>query len=118
MCESLSSGASLATVRRVDPPRPVLVDVHMLLGSREDAFRLDTVPLSVKSFGLNIFTTDTPGLLHAWAQTTRRAWLAHVSFLVSTGDGRAQLSICQWCPARCVTALDPAGSSPSSVSRR
>ena len=90
------------TLRRADPPRPVLINVNMLFGSRDDAFRLDTVPLSVKTAGLNVFTDSTPGLLHAWAQTTRRAWLAQVSFEVATGDGKAVLSVCQWCPARAV----------------
>lgn len=115
MCDSLSAKATLATLRRVNPARPVLIDVHMILGSPDDAFRLDTVPLSVKTFGLKVFTTDNPGLLHAWAQTTRRTWLAHVSFEISTGDGRAQLSVCQWCPAQAVTALDPCRARPSSA---
>ncbi len=107
MFDYLSADETVATRRRYDPPRPVLVDVHMLLGSRDDAFRLDTVPLAVKSYGLNIFTFDTPGLLHAWAQTTRRAWLAQVSFEVTTGNGQARLNLCQWCPARAIKAVPP-----------
>lgn len=105
MFDFLDSAAARPTLRLVDPPRPVLVDVNMLLGSRDDAFRLDTVPLSVKTAGLNVFSGNTSGLLHAWAQTTRRAWLAQVSFEVITGDGRARLSVCQWCPARAISAV-------------
>lgn len=108
MFDFLATEATLTTRRRVDPPRPVLIDVNMLFGSRDDAFRLDTVPLSVKTSGLNVFTDSTSGLLHAWAQTTRRAWLAQVSFEVLTGDGKAVLSVCQWCPARAVTPLTAA----------
>lgn len=105
MFDFLTTEANSATRRRIEPPRPVLIDVNMLFGSRDDAFRLDTVPLSVKTSGLNVFTDATPGLLHAWAQTTRRSWLAQVEFEVATGDGRATLSVCQWCPARAVKPL-------------
>lgn len=107
MFDFLDADETVTTRRRIDPPRPVLIDVHQLLGSRDDAFRLDTVPMRVKIAGLNVFSDSTPGLLHAWAQTTRRAWLAQVSFEVPTGNGRAQLSVCQWCPARAVKPLPP-----------
>lgn len=109
MFDSAEAAEPLTTVRRVDPPQPVLIDVNQILGSRDDAFRLDTVPLKVKMSGLNVFSDNTPGLLHAWAQTTRRAWLAQVSFEVPTGSGRAQLSVCQWCPARAVKRLPQQG---------
>lgn len=117
MFDFLDPAVARPTLRLADPPRPVWVDVNMLFGSRDDAFRLDTVPLSVKTGGLMVFSDRTPGLLHMWAQTTRRAWLAQVSFEVITGDGRARLSVCQWCPARAITAR-PTDRDTDDVSRR
>lgn len=105
MFDFLEAEGTASTRRRVDPPRPVLVDVNLLLGSRDDAFRLDTVSFRVKLAGLNIFTDNTPGLLHAWAQTSRKSWLAQVSFEIPTGDGKAKLSVCQWCPARAIKPI-------------
>lgn len=101
--ESWRVEMSPATQRVVEPARPVLVNLNAILGSPDDAFRLDTVELRIKSEGLDVFRDRVPGLLHAWAQTTRGGWLALISCDVKSGNGKGHLPIEQWCPARAVT---------------
>lgn len=88
--------------RLVDPPQAVIVDLSLLINNPDDRFRRDSVPMHIKMEGLE-FLAQVPGLLHAWARSTRGGWLALVSCDVPTGNQAGKLAIRQWCPARAVT---------------
>lgn len=92
--------------RVVDPPRPITVDLSLLIVNPDDKFRRDTVPMHVKMEGL-AFLDRVPGHLHAWARTTAGGWLALISCDVPTGNRAGKLTIRQWCPARAVTPRPP-----------
>lgn len=90
--------------RVVTPPRPILVDLSRLIANPDDRFRRDAVAMRIKAEGL-CFNAQVPGLLHAWAQSTRGGWLALVTCDVPTGNRAGKLAIRQWCSARAVTPL-------------
>ena len=69
--------------RVVDPPRPVTVDLSLLIANPDDKFRRDAVPMHVKMEGLT-FHGRVPGHLHAWARSTAGGWLACSDTLKST----------------------------------
>ncbi len=94
------------TRRVVDPPKPVVVDLSLLITNPDDAFRRDEVAMRVKMEGL-VFRGQVSGRLHAWAQSAAGGWLALVSCEVPTGNGRGKLAMSQWCSAR---AVRPGGS--------
>lgn len=94
------------TRRVVDPPKPVVVDLSLLITNPDDAFRRDEVAMRVKTEGL-VFRGQVSGRLHAWAQSAAGGWLALVSCEVPTGNGRGKLAMSQWCPARAVRPAGP-----------
>ncbi|OZD06500.1 hypothetical protein CH275_09785 [Rhodococcus sp. 06-235-1A] len=87
------------TRRIVDPPQRVLVSVALTVaGSSGGSFR-DGVPLKVRSEGLSM-DVKAPGLLHAWAKTSRGQWICCLSFQIPIGNGKGFLQLDhQWCPA-------------------
>ncbi len=77
---------------------PVVVDLGQAVPTLQAAFGpKQSVPLRVSSGGLR-FTGNVPGLLHAWARSWNGVWLGLVEFTASTGNGRGQLAMRQWCP--------------------
>jgi hypothetical protein len=49
----------------------------------------------------------SPGLLHAWAKTSRGQWLCQLTFDIPIGNGRGFLRLeGQWCPAEAATPVD------------
>ena len=62
--------------RVVDPPLPVIVDLSRIIDNPDDQFPRDAVPMHVKAEGLE-FLAQVPGLLHAWARSTRGGWIAY-----------------------------------------
>lgn len=95
------------TRRVVEPPMPVTIDLACLIDDGAGApFRADSVPMRVKSEGLDLHGR-VPGQIHAWARTTRGTWIGLVSCEVRTGNGNGRLGIRQWCSAKAITADPP-----------
>src|SRR5689334_22781957 len=83
--------------RKVDPPRPVLVDLSIAIPTTQSTFRRDKLPLRVKSGGLHL-AEPVPGWLYAWARASNGAWLAFVAFELVTANGQGRVQATQWCP--------------------
>ncbi|MDO3014637.1 hypothetical protein P5V34_11630 [Mycobacteroides abscessus subsp. abscessus] len=91
--------------RVVDPPRAVRVDLTRMIAAPDEAFRLDTVPMWTKLYGVNV-SCEVTGYLDGWVKSTRGSWLALVTVDIPTGNGSAHLRIRQLCPVRALTPLD------------
>ncbi|MBY4213413.1 hypothetical protein HQO27_20610 [Rhodococcus fascians] len=94
------------TRRIVDPPQRVLVNVALTVaGSSGGGSFRDGTPLKVRSEGLSM-DVKAPGLLHAWAKTSRGQWLCCLSFQMPIGNGKGFLRLeQQWCPAEAATPV-------------
>ena len=91
--------------RKVSPPQPVTVDLACAIA--HDGGRLaHDLPLRVRAEGLNL-DVHVPGVLHAWARTSRGSWLAACTFTIPTGNNLGSLEVTQWCPATAVAPRDP-----------
>ena len=94
------------TRRIVDPPQRVLVNIALTVaGSSGGSSFRDGTPLKVRSEGLAM-DTKSPGLLHAWAKTSRGQWICCLSFQIPIGNGKGFLQLSrQWCPAEAATPV-------------
>ena len=92
--------------REVRPPRPVTIDVSAAMAHHGGRAAND-LPLRVRAEGLDL-DVQVPGLLHAWARTSRGEWLASCTFTIPTGNKLGSLEVTHWCPAAAVTAADQA----------
>ncbi|WP_280434449.1 hypothetical protein [Nocardia carnea] len=101
MFESWNDDFSAPLRRVVDPPAPVLVDLAVILPTR-NAARRDVVSMRAKSAGLDS-TATVPGLLHAWARCTTGAWIGWVRFAIPTGTRKGWVETWQWCPSHALT---------------
>jgi hypothetical protein len=87
--------------RTVEPPRPVTVDLATAIAHGGGRLAHD-LPLRVRADGLNL-DVQVPGVLHAWARTSRGAWLGACTFTIPTGNKLGSLNVTQWCPATAIT---------------
>lgn len=87
--------------RTITPPQPVTVDLATAIAHDGGRLAHDLL-LRVRAEGLNL-DIQVPGVLHAWARTSRGSWLAVCTFTVPTGNNLGSLEVTQWCPAASVT---------------
>lgn len=86
------SSAATPTVRRVDPPRPITVDVDRALPLGRNTQPANRLPLRVRSMGLRLAGAMAADL-HAWLQLVDGQWLAAITLTVPSGRGREHVSL-------------------------
>lgn len=87
--------------RLVDPPRPVLVELGLMVP--RPAGKVEPLPLRVRQGGVRL-VNQAPGQLLAWARMIDGHWLALVRVEVPAGQGC--LPMLQWVASRAVRLAD------------
>jgi hypothetical protein len=95
---------------RVDPPRPVVVDLGAILPPNTAPSR--GLPMRVTQAGLKLVGDQAAELL-GWARVTDGRWLALVRMEVPAAGGHhGVLPMLQWIPAGAVSPLSGPGVPP------
>ncbi|MET9031156.1 hypothetical protein ABZW96_37025 [Nocardia sp. NPDC004168] len=86
----------------IDPPRRVMIDLGQFILAPESFAR--GVPLRVRN-GV-VVDREYTSALHAWARTSSGGWIAFVTCVVLTGNGKGRIWMRQWCSRQAVSLPD------------
>ncbi|PXY16471.1 hypothetical protein BAY59_38595 (plasmid) [Prauserella coralliicola] len=91
-------------VRKVDPPRAVVVRLSQVWPSDRLGWGRDT-PLWVRAAGMEV-RTEVPGLLHTWVLSSVGRWWPWVTFTVRSSNGELEFEVDQLVPAEAVRPVE------------
>lgn len=90
------------TVRYLERPVPVFVDVSRVLPGNAAFTRADNFPLRVRAGGIQL-EAQIPGTLSCWLRVADGRWLAQVCVPARSANGCSELDLWLWVDAAHVT---------------
>lgn len=86
------------TVRCLDSPVPVFVDISRVLPGTAGFTRADTLPLRVRAGGVQL-EARMSGRLHSWLRVADGRWLGQVCVPVRSANGGSGMDLWLWVDA-------------------